>query len=209
MITLRRLQTPQRDIAIILQRCNGAVSYLKNGVLQSLVDAQGVNAAPHIDAAVTLLARDDIHRVLVLGHGGGAATTLLHKKGLEVVSIDCDACSEGLGRLFFRAPPTLPVVIEDAAVFVREAPAGSFDAVFVDFQDSAATPDAYLSEAFWIATVALLRGPRKILTNVASPLHLGPDWPQFRLALGAAGLDSVALSEPFDSGHRLLISSPV
>lgn len=206
MIQLHRTMTARGEVAVTLDRATGVVSYRKAGVVQSLVDARGRNLSPSMTKAVKLLTQGGVRRVLVLGHGGGAASRLLHKRGLDLVSVDCDACAEGLGRLFFRAPPNLRVVIADAADYVAVATPASFDAVLVDFQDAATTPAAYLSSAFWTNVVTALRPPAVIVTRIVSALHLGPDWPVVRKALAGAGLDSVALSEPFPDGDRLLLS---
>jgi hypothetical protein len=120
--------------------------------------------------------------------------------------VDSDACAEGLGRLFFRAPPNLSVIVADAAVYVAAATPASFDAVLVDFQEAVAPPPPYLTEAFWRDTVTLLRPPAVIVVHVASGLRPGPDWNVFLRARASVGLDSTGLSEPFPAGDRLLFS---
>lgn len=206
MIHLHRTPSERGEVAVTLDRATGVVSYRKAGVVQTQVDGRGQNLSPFIAKAAKLLKQEDVRRVLVLGHGGGAISSLLHKRGLDVVSVDCDACAEGLGRLFFRAPPSLSVVIDDAANYVSRATPASFDAVVVDFQDAAATPAPYLAEAFWKDIVTLLRAPAVMIVHVTSTLHLGPDWDRFRRARLGAGLDCVALSDPFTEGDRLLLS---
>ena len=206
MIHLHRTTSERGEVAVTLDRATGVVSYRKAGVVQTQVDGRGQNLSPFVAKAAKLLKQEDIRRVLVLGHGGGAISSLLHKRGLAVVSVDCDACAEGLGRLFFRAPPSLSVVIDEAANYVVKATPASFDAVVVDFQDAAATPAAYLAEAFWKDTVTLLRPPAVTVVHVTSALHLGPDWDRFRRARLGAGLDCLALSDPFPDGDRLLFS---
>lgn len=206
MIQLHRTTTARGEVAVTLERATGVVSYRKAGVVQSVVDAKGRNLSPFVTKAVKLLAHGGVRRALVLGHGGGAASRLLREQGLDVVSVDCDACAEGLGRVFFRAPPSLPVVVADAAHYVAAATPASFDAVLVDFQDAAAPPSDYLTSAFWANVVMALRPSAMIVTHIASALHRGPDWPAFRRALAEADLDSVALSEPFPDGDRLLLS---
>jgi hypothetical protein len=46
-----------------------------------------------------------------------------------------------------------------------------------------------------------------VLANLTDWLQAGPAWPQFRVALASAGLDSVALSDAFNCGSRLLVTS--
>ena len=206
MIQLHRTTTARGEVAVTLDRATGVVSYRKGGVVQTVVDGKGHNLSPFVTKAVKLLNESNIRRILVLGHGGGAASSLLHKRGLDVVSVDCDPCAEGIGRLFFRAPPSLPMVVDDAARYVANATPASFDAVLVDFQDAAATPGPYLASAFWKDIVTLLRAPAVTVVHVTSALHLGPDWQTFQRARTSAGLDCVALSDPFAGGDRLLFS---
>lgn len=53
-----------------MRRQDGAVGYLKDDVLQTLVDARGGNLAPHVDEAVSVLQQTAARSVLVLGFGG-------------------------------------------------------------------------------------------------------------------------------------------
>lgn len=206
MIELHCSKTPGGPVSVTLDRTTGQVSYRKAGAVQTLVDSRGRNLSPFVEKAVALLVDDKIRRVLVLGHGGGAASRLLHKKGVEVVSVDCDPCAYALGKLFFRAPPSLKVVVDEAASYVANAEPASFDAILVDFQDQALTPAAYLSPTFWIDLARLLRSQTVIVTRITSPLYLGDDWKRFRDVLAQAGLESRALSAAFADGDRLLVS---
>lgn len=207
MITLHTNRTESGEIAIALHKENGAVGYFKDGTLQTLMDTQGRNLAPHLDAAVEVLSHDDVREVLVLGHGGGAASSMLHRAGLEVTTVDRDPRTVGLARLFFRAPPCLKVLIREAEAFVAEAQPATFDGALVDIQDSPITPSAYLSPAFWTQLVRVPRPGSLVLVNVIDWLYLEPDWPQVRVALNRAGLDSIALSDRFASGNRLLVTA--
>jgi spermidine synthase len=206
MICLHRTPTPRGEVTITLDQATSFVSYRKAGLVQTQVDGKGHNLSPFVAKAVELLKRDGVRRVLVLGHGGGAASSLLYKRGVDVVSIDSDECAEGLGRLFFRAPPKLSVIIADAAHYVATATPASFDAVLIDFQDAAATPRAYLTASFWKNIVTLLRPPAVTVVHIDSALRQGPDWDVFRRVRASVGLDSIALSEPFPGGDRLLSS---
>lgn len=206
MIYLHRTQTARGEVTVTLDQATSVVSYRKAGVVQTQVDGKGHNLSPFVAKAVKILKQESVRRILVLGHGGGAASSLLYKKGLDVVSVDSDPCAEGLGRLFFRAPPNLSVIVADAAAYAATATPASFDAVLIDFQDGAATPAPYLAQAFWKDIVTVLRRPAVTVVHVASALHLGPDWEVFRRARASVGLDSIALSDPFPGGDRLLFS---
>jgi predicted membrane-bound spermidine synthase len=206
MIDLHRTETPQGEVCVILDRRSGAISYLKDGVHQTQIDAGGRSLSGFGEAAANLLDQADVRRVLVLGHGGGAAATLLHSRGVDIVSVDCDARAEALGRLFFRAPASMAVIVEDAALYVSGATPASFDSIIVDFQDSAVTPSAYLSAAFWQGAVALLRAPAFIIVHISDALRSGDDWESFKQALATVDLDAFTLSDDLGDGDRWLVS---
>lgn len=207
MIKLLDAPTSTGEVSVTMRRADGAVGYLKGDVLQTLVDVRGRNLAAHVDAAVEVLLQEAASRVLVLGFGGGAASTMLHQAGAMVVSVDRDPCAKPLAELFFRAPPCLKVVVSDAAAYVEQARAASFDGMFIDFQDTCVTPDAYLSASFWRAVSRVLKPGRMMVINLTDWLYGGSDWTDFRRALGQGGFDAVALSHEYGDGNRILVSS--
>lgn len=207
MIPLRTVQTAGGEVTILLRRADRAVGYVKDGVLQTLIDAAGRNLAPHVNAAVDVLLQEKVRQVLVLGHGGGAASTMLHRAGVDVFAVDSDPCAKPLAQLFFRAPPCLDVVVSDAAAYVELAAAASFDGVLVDFQDSIETPRAYLSPSFWRDVARVLRPRGMVVINVTSWLHGGCAWRAFQGALGLGGFDAAALSEEYGAGNRILVTA--
>jgi len=209
LIRLFDVQVATGQVAIAMRRSDGAVGYLKDDVLQTLVDARGANLAPHVDEAVAVLQRTAASRMLVLGFGGGVASTLLHRSGAKVVSVDSDPCAKPLAELFFRAPPCLEVIVSDAEAFVSQAEPASFDGVFVDFQDAIEPPDAYFSAAFWRSLSTLLKSGGLVVVNVTAWLYGGKAWRDFQLALLGGGLDAVALGDEHGDGNRVLVSSPV
>lgn len=209
MIKLLDAATSTGEVSIAMRRTDGAVGYRKGDVLQTLVDARGRNLAAHVDAAVDVLLQEAASRILVLGFGGGAASTMLHQAGASVVSVDRDPCAKPLAELFFRAPPCLKVVVSDAAAYVDQARTASFDGMFIDFQDSCATPAAYLSESFWRSVGRVLKPGRMMVINLTDWLYDGRDWADFRRALGQGGFDAVALSHEYGDGNRILVSSTV
>lgn len=206
MIELHRSKGGLGEISVALRRRDRAVCYRRNGELQSLVDNRGRNLMPSFDAVVDVLAQERAERVLVLGHGGGVVATMLHRKGIDVIAVDIDPRAKRLAQLFFGAPPCLKVVNSDAAAYVAAAPERSFRAVVVDFQDSEATPAAYLSEAFWRETIGLLSDQGLVVIKVSNWLRLGADWSAFQRTLAAADLDWIALGDELACGHRLLVS---
>lgn len=206
MIVLHQTRTPSGEVQIILDKTDGSVSYRKAGVTQTVMDSRGQNLAPHVDKTVGLFARENARRVLVLGHGGGMAARLLHEAGVEVISVDQDPCAEPLGRLFFRAPATLKVVIDDAASYAAGATAKHFDGVFVDFQEADAAPPAYLDPAFWAHLKRAMRPGGLLVLAVPKVLHAGRSWNDVRGTLDPPRMDSAALSSELALGWRLLVT---
>lgn len=209
VIRLLDIATSTGEVAVTMRRDDGAVGYLKDEALQTLIDARGRNLAPHVDDAVEILGRKAPGSILVLGFGGGAASTMLHRAGARVVSVDLDPCAKPIAELFFRAPPCLDVVVEDAEAYVQGAPEASFDGAFVDFQDSPTTPAAYLRSSFWSALAEVLKPGGVVVVNLTEWLYGGGDWRAFQLALMGGGLDAVALGDEHGAGNRILVSSPL
>jgi predicted membrane-bound spermidine synthase len=207
MIVLHRAQTDRGEVSVALHSQDGTVGYYRDGLLQTLIDAQGHNLAGYVEAAVARIYGHGAQRVLVLGHGGGAASTLLHRRGIEVTSVDVDPLAERLGQLFFRAPPTLSVVTAEAAAFVAASASNNFDAVLVDFQDSAKPPADYLAPAFWRQVGRVLRPRGQVIVNVTSYLWDSPDWPICLEALATAGLISTPLGDVYDGGNFLMVAT--
>lgn len=208
MIVLHQTQTSSGEVEVLLDKSDGSVSYRKAGVIQTLMGPRGQNLVAHVDKAVALFSREKARRVLVLGHGGGMATRLLHERGVEVVSVDRDACAGPLGRLFFRAPAMLNVLVDDAASYVAGAPSRHFDGVFVDFQEADAAPAAYLDPAFWDHLTRSMRPDGLLVLAVPKALHASRSWNDVRRALTEARMDSVALSSELALGWRLLVTTP-
>ena len=204
MIPLARVALAKGEVLVARRRGDGAVGYWKHGRLQTLVDTAGCSAADFIAAAVDLIAKTMPDRVLVLGYGGGVASTLLESRGLDVVSVDRDACARGLATRFFGAPPRAQVVTADALAFVRTADPETFGGVFVDFQDSPVTPTAYLSADFWRDVARLLRRDGAAVLNATEWLWNGQDVDLWRQAFAKGGLALRSVSEPYRSGHRLV-----
>lgn len=206
MIVLYRRQSENRDLSVALHRGNGAVGYYKDGLLQTLIDARGRNLASHVETAVHYICDQGAKRALVLGHGGGVASTLLYRRGIEVTSVDIDPTVAGLGQVFFGAPPTLPVVTADAAEFVSAAAEATFDAIFVDFQDAEIPPAAYLKERFWSDVRRVLSSDGQVLINVTDYLWDSPTWPKVLKAVRAAGLAPASTPAVSETGNRVVVA---
>ncbi|MGZ8370707.1 MAG: hypothetical protein ACXWVH_06585, partial [Caulobacteraceae bacterium] len=94
-----------------------------------------------------------------------------------------------------------------AWAYTARAPEGTFDAVLIDFQDSPTPPAAYLDGSFWADAARVVRPAGLLIVNITDCLYDSPQRPLFRQALAVAGLDSVALSDEFGCGNRLLVTA--
>lgn len=204
MIPLTRVRAASGEIVIARRRQDGAIGYWKRGYLQTLVRADGENEADFISTAVRLISAGQPSRALVLGFGGGVASTLLDRQGIEVVSIDSDACARGLATRFFKAPLHLKVVTADAMSFLHATPLGLFNAALVDLQDSKAVPPAYTSPLFWTSLVRALTPDAQVVLNATAWLWRSEHWVECQRALGEAGLITQELSQPMLWENRLL-----
>ena len=193
MIVLHPAQTDRGEVSVVLHSQDNTVGYYRDGLLQALIDAQSRNLAGYVAAGVTRIFERGAERVLGLGHGGAAASTLLHRLGIELTSVDVDPLAERLGQLFFRAPPALFVVTAEAAAFVTTSAANDFGAIFVDFQDSTNPPADDFSAGFWRQVDRVMRPEGQVIINITNYLWDGPDWPGCVEAISATGLNSVPL----------------
>ncbi len=178
----------------------------EDGDRQTFVDGRARNPPPYLEAAVDLLRREKVTRVLVLDRGDSAAAVRLHCEGLDVVCVDGGSQAAGLARAVLRAPG-LEMVITHPAAFAAQARSESFDAMFADLQDETGPPPVYLSAAFWEDVKRLLRRGGLVLVNVTDELHAVRAWGPFQRALAAAGFTAMVLRERQACGNRLLVTS--
>ena len=96
---------------------------------QSHVLAGGEAGVDYIRLMAALLAGGG--DILLLGCGGGALATMLHRRGRSVTVVDVNPISFQLARTFFWMPDGVECVTLDMRDFVRNA-TRTFDAIGID-----------------------------------------------------------------------------
>jgi SAM-dependent methyltransferase len=129
MRLLARFDGPNGKISIVEEQATGARHYEEAGVSQSTVLAGGEAAVDYIRLMAALLAGGG--DALLLGCGGGALGTMLHRRGASVTVVDVNPISFQLARTFFWMPTTIACVTADMRPFIRSE-RRRFDVIGVD-----------------------------------------------------------------------------
>src|SRR5262245_8547108 len=129
MRVLARFDGPNGKISVVEEVTTGARHYEEAGVSQSCVLAGGEAGVDYVRLMAALLAGSS--SVLLLGCGGGALATMLHRRGASVIVVDINPISFQLARTFFWMPSAIACVTADMRQFLR-AETRSFDAIGID-----------------------------------------------------------------------------
>jgi spermidine synthase len=129
MRILARFDGPNGKISVVEETATGARHYEEAGVSQSCVLAGGEAGVDYIRLMAALLAGNG--NVLLLGCGGGALATMLHRRGATVTVVDVNPISFQLARTFFWMPSAIACITADMRPFVR-AEKRTFDAIGID-----------------------------------------------------------------------------
>lgn len=126
---------------------------------------------PYVDA-LSLAARDDAKRALVLGCGGGSVVKQLHARGLDVDLVERDAVVVALARRHFDMPfdDRVHLHLDDAATFVARTTA-TWDAVIVDVYGAMTFPPDLAEEPFLLAVRERMAPGARLAVNVVGALR--------------------------------------
>jgi SAM-dependent methyltransferase len=150
MHILARFSGPNGEIAVMEDRSTGARHYQEGGVCQSSVLAGGGAGVEYIRLMAALLA--DGANVLLLGCGGGALASLLHRRASSVTVVEVNPISFQLARTFFWMPNGIECITADMRAFVRKQ-RRTFDAIGIDVGG----PDFSYEKVLEPATIARVR----------------------------------------------------
>jgi spermidine synthase len=150
MRVLARFAGPSGEISVIEDVSTGARFYEESGVSQSSVLAGGEAGVEYVRLMAALL--EGSRSALLLGCGGGALASMLHRRGSRVTVVDVNPVSFQLARTFFWMPRGIECVTADMRAFMRTQ-ARTFDAIGIDVGGPCFSYDAVLRPA----TVALVR----------------------------------------------------
>jgi hypothetical protein len=132
-------------------RATGARYYREGGVSQSCVLAGGETGVAYVRLMAALLA--DGAGALLLGCGGGALATMLHRRARSVTVVEVNPLSFQLARTFFWMPNGIECVTADMRAFLRRQ-GRMFDAIGIDVGG----PDFCYETVLDAATIARVRG---------------------------------------------------
>jgi spermidine synthase len=171
MHVLARFAGPSGEIAVMEDRATGARTYREGGVSQSCVLAGGEAGVAYIRLMAALLA--DGAGALLLGCGGGALATMLHRRAQSVTVVEVNPLSFQLARTFFWMPGGIECVTADMRAFLRTGKR-TFDSIGIDVGG----PDFCYETVLDPATVArvrrALRTGGRITVNMSCESHDDP-----------------------------------
>jgi SAM-dependent methyltransferase len=148
MHILARFAGPGGEIAVMEDRSTGARHYREGG--KPKLRAPGGEVVSIRSPMAALLA--DGACVLLLGCGGGALATMLHRRASSVTVVEVNPISFQLARTFFWMPNGIECVTADMRAFVRRD-TRTFDAIGIDVGG----PDFSYERVLEPATVARVR----------------------------------------------------
>ena len=192
MHVLARFTGPNGEICVLEDPSTGARLYEEGGVSQSRVLAGGEADVAYVRLMAALL--EGGADVLLLGCGGGALATMLHRRGSRVTVVEVNPISFQLARTFFWMPSGIECITADVREFVCPQ-RRTFDAIGIDVGG----PRFSYEEVLAPATIARVRRALRAGGRVAVNISLeAPDDPvPGRIAdrLAAEGLEVWAFTE--------------
>jgi hypothetical protein len=161
---IARFDGPNGEIAVAENLATGARHYEEGGVSQSCVLPGGETGVAYIRIMAALLAGGA--GTLLLGCGGGALATMLHRRGASVTVVDVNPISFQVARALFWMPGGIACITADMRAFIA-AQRRRFDAIGIDVGG----PRFSYRDVLGIDTVArvrrALRGGGRIGVNIS------------------------------------------
>ncbi len=164
MRVLARFRGPNGEIAVLEELSTGARHYREGGVSQSCVLAGGEAGVEYVRLMAALLADGD--NILLLGCGGGALATMLHRQGRRVTVVDVNSISFQVAHTFFWMPRGIQCIVGDMREFVR-AHVGTFDAIGIDVGGPSFSYEEVLEPATIAHVRRLLGEDGRIAVNIS------------------------------------------
>lgn len=192
MHLLARFPGPNGKILIKEDRGSGARLYQEGGVCQSRVRAGGDADLEYVRLMATLLAGDG--DVLLLGCGGGALASMLHRQARSVTVVDVNPISFELARTFFWMPSGIACIAADMGAFV-DTQRSTFDAIGIDVGGPRFSYEAVLEPATIARLRRALRDGGRIAINISCETTGDPVPWRIADLFKAEGLDIWAFSD--------------
>ncbi len=186
MRIIARFDGPNGKISVVEELTTGARHYEEAGVSQSCVLAGGEAGVDYIRLMAALLAGGG--RVLLLGCGGGALGTMLHRRGASVTVVDVNPISFQLARTFFWMPSAIACVTADMRQFIR-AETRTFQAIGIDVGGPCFSYEDVLDTASVAHVRRTLRQGGRIAINISCEAPDDPVPARVAEKFKAQGLD--------------------
>jgi hypothetical protein len=164
MQVLARFAGPNGEIAILEDRSTGARHYREGGISQSCVLPGGDAGVGYIRLMADLLADGDSS--LLLGCGGGALASMLHRGGGRVTVVEVNPLAFTLARTFFWMPGGIECITADMRAFVRRQKR-TFDGIGIDVGGPDFCYEAVLDPATVARVRRALRNGGRIAVNIS------------------------------------------
>ena len=192
MHVLARFAGPNGEICVLEDPSTGARLYEEGGVSQSRVLAGGEAGVIYVRLMATLLAGSA--DVLLLGCGGGALATMLHRRGSRVAVIEVNPVSFQLARTFFWMPNGIECITADVREFVCPK-ARTFDAIGIDVGGPCFSYVEVLAPATIARVRHALRDGGRIAVNISLEAPDDPVPGRIADRLAAVGLEVWVFTE--------------
>jgi spermidine synthase len=164
MRILARFDGPNGRISVVEEVGTGIRHYEEAGVSQSCVLAGGEAGVDYIRLMAELLVGTG--NTLLLGCGGGALASMLHRRGAKVTVVDINPISFQLARTFFWMPSAITCITADMRPFIR-AETRSFQAIGIDVGGPRFSYDDVLDSASIAHVRRRLRPGGRVAINVS------------------------------------------
>jgi spermidine synthase len=167
---LARVKSDFQDIMVFESHTHGRVMLL-DGVVQ--ITEMDEFVYQEMIVHVPLLAHGDAKRVLIIGAGDGGVLkrVLQHRTVEQAVMVEIDGEVMRLAKEFMPGiagdawtDPRAEVITGDGIDYVRQAAAGSFDAIIVDSTDPIGVGEVLFTEEFY-ANSARILSDRGLIVN--------------------------------------------
>ncbi len=200
MRVLARFAGPNGEIAVMEDRATGARHYREGGVSQSCVLAGGEAGLTYVRLMATLL--EGGTSALLLGCGGGALATMLHRRARRVTVVEVNPLSFQLARTFFWMPNGIECVTADMRAFLRTEKR-TFDSIGIDVGGPDFSYEAVLDQGTIARVRRALRKGGRITVNISCEAPDDPVLGCIAQRFKAVGLEVWVFMENADEACEL------
>jgi len=206
MHVLARFAGPNGEICVLEDPATGARLYREGGVFQSRVLAGGEAGVMYIRLMAELLAAGA--EVLLLGCGGGALATMLHRRGSRVTVVEVNPISFQVARTFFWMPNGIECITADVRAFMCRQ-RRTFDVIGIDVGGPHFCYEDVLESATIARVRRALRAGGRIAVNISLEAHDDPVPGRIADRLAAEGLEVWAFTgeESTDELNTVLLAT--